>query len=568
MSTGMKIAILLVVIAEPVLAQPQPSAQLSDVRCGSYCLYIALDALGVEPGSWRDFEGLVGPPGERGYSVASLEAAARHFGLQTSTIEASVDQLSRFSKPFACIALMENHFVLIRDADRATGLVRFIDPPREIQLPFDVFNVQFSRKMLLLSPSKLEIRTDYRKYLWWGGLSALILALTSWLIFKRGKLPGLARSNGRDPEVVNLVLLAVSTIATGLAGCGAGTNNAALHNSSQDDRPEKSLIVVPKIVDFGIINTNGLDEIKEAIFVIKNQDHKILRIAEVTKSCTCTTVDLDSSEIRPGGQTTLKASIRVGDEAGPRQSNLKVIFGDRTVPEISLAIRWSAKTQIFVDPTPISPGRIKVGVPAKLRAKIRARGGSLCPDCRFVCQVNDAILNTSARVTASDLVIARGHGSEESFAETPSEIGDIEVDIAASEESGDYRRGVDLKWLCGNSTRSQLFIPIEWSVKAPVEISPSRLFLGQYPVDETVEAKVLLRSNDGKSFRIKAISCDDSSALQKISHDANVAISHEVRFSIKIPKASGLKRVILTFLLESNSDSTVQIQLPVSVIAR
>lgn len=158
----------------------------SDVRCGSYCLYVALNAMDLEPGTFESFEQRIGPPGPQGYSVQQLQLAAEEAGAQTLAAETTLENLIYRDRDedFACVTMVnENHFVLLYEVN-ADG-VSVIDPPSEYQSSLSTFEKVWNGRVLLLSvvPLRAEESVAWSRsveiILWRTGLAVLGTFLAS-----------------------------------------------------------------------------------------------------------------------------------------------------------------------------------------------------------------------------------------------------------------------------------------------------------------------------------------------------------------------------------------------------
>jgi ABC-type bacteriocin/lantibiotic exporter with double-glycine peptidase domain len=121
-----------------------------DVRCGGYCLFVGLKALGFEIRDYSALESRLGPPGRLGYSIEDLSKAAESYRAQVAGVETSIARLQERTGRFACIALLDRgHFVLVYDV--RDGLVFVADPPDKSTISVEAFQVIWNGKALLIS---------------------------------------------------------------------------------------------------------------------------------------------------------------------------------------------------------------------------------------------------------------------------------------------------------------------------------------------------------------------------------------------------------------------------------
>lgn len=159
--------VLLIAAAEP------PAADETDLRCGSYCLYVSLKALDVPVESFETLEEQLGEPTvAEGYSLAQLQESAEHFGAHTLGVQTTIEDLRRRPGRFACIAhIRGHHFVNIAEIDEEEALI--IDAPREYRLPLDTLRAEWDGTALLISDSPLLPEEELPHPIWYRVLIAV-----------------------------------------------------------------------------------------------------------------------------------------------------------------------------------------------------------------------------------------------------------------------------------------------------------------------------------------------------------------------------------------------------------
>jgi ABC-type bacteriocin/lantibiotic exporter with double-glycine peptidase domain len=168
--------VILVLAATIGADGPQQKPDI-DVRCGSYCLYVALKAFDCPVESFAELDGKLGEPSLAGYSLGQLDEAARVYGAHTLGVETTIENLQRRPGRFACLTLVgDAHFVLM--ADVRDEKVSIIDPPESSSIPLDTFRSRWSGTALLISDRPLLREEDLPQPFPWVTLLAVAAATT------------------------------------------------------------------------------------------------------------------------------------------------------------------------------------------------------------------------------------------------------------------------------------------------------------------------------------------------------------------------------------------------------
>ena len=143
-----RLILLLSIGTQTPIERPSPS---DDVRCGSYCLFVALSTMRACPETLEQLEQSIGSRGPTGYSMLQLQEEANRRGLATAMAETTLDNLlyrrSHLGETFVCITLIdERHFVLLWSIEK--GLAQLCDPPRMVQISDSTLQAHWSKKVL------------------------------------------------------------------------------------------------------------------------------------------------------------------------------------------------------------------------------------------------------------------------------------------------------------------------------------------------------------------------------------------------------------------------------------
>lgn len=164
--------------------QPQLPATTVDLRCGGYCLFVALRALDQTTMTYAEFERKLGPPGPAGYSMGQLAEVARSLGAHAMGVQTTLDNLRARQGQFACIALVDrSHFLMI--ADIKEDYLEVIDPPQHYGVPQTTFEQLWKGDALLISPDPLVEEGALAPRATWpwpaAGASLIVVALLTLL---------------------------------------------------------------------------------------------------------------------------------------------------------------------------------------------------------------------------------------------------------------------------------------------------------------------------------------------------------------------------------------------------
>jgi len=157
----------MLIFALTALVLPEPTDARDgtpDLRCGSYCLYVALKALSVTDVDFATFDSSMGEPSRLGFSLLDLATSAQSHGAKCLTVQTDLDSMARIREPFACIAFLKSHhFVCVYSLSHQT--VRIIDPPDEYDMDRAQFEAIWSGNALLISRSTLSLAGSWRIWL-------------------------------------------------------------------------------------------------------------------------------------------------------------------------------------------------------------------------------------------------------------------------------------------------------------------------------------------------------------------------------------------------------------------
>ncbi|MGC8642354.1 MAG: cysteine peptidase family C39 domain-containing protein, partial [Isosphaeraceae bacterium] len=285
------------------LANAQAPSKKPNLKCGAYCLYVALRALDVDVPNYDALEKELGLPGRLGYSMSDLARVAELHGAHVKGMETHLEDLASRRQRLAYICLSSTgHFVCLYNVDGA--LVHLVDPPEVLSVPVDTFKQQWTGKVLLISDSPIRESASIVPHGPWAwGLLIATIATACLLVV-------LLKRSTRINRLTAPILVILSIFIA--QGC---------RPSAQRERPRGELPrieISPQIVDLGHVTT-GPDS-HEVRAKVKNVGTAPLAISRTESSCGCTVAELPGEPVQPGATDWIRLKIRTGLEPGPRGS--------------------------------------------------------------------------------------------------------------------------------------------------------------------------------------------------------------------------------------------------------
>jgi hypothetical protein len=145
-----------------------------------------------------------------------------------------------------------------------------------------------------------------------------------------------------------LICLAVGGTAT-LSCANPGSTNAPAGKGPR-------IVCEKPVFNFGEVENT---EVVKHVFVLQNAGDAPLTIKKVRPTCGCTVADLDKKLIEPGGRATLSARLSLRGRKGAQNKSIRIESDDPLTPRIRLYMKGTVITQVAVEPSYISFGRLK-----------------------------------------------------------------------------------------------------------------------------------------------------------------------------------------------------------------
>jgi hypothetical protein len=535
-----------------------------DVRCGSYCLLVALDALGKGPGDLDELERVLGPASLAGYSMLQLGQAAEHYGLKTISVETSMENLLARPERFACITLInKNHYVLVYDITESSVFIA--DPPRKYRINPDLFASIWSRKALLVGPAPFRSEESIARWRFVRrlGLTVIIgaglLALATSVFAICSKL-----WRKQHPRRVATVLIAAMQGL--LAGCGREDEQMPDATRSSipvglEARGGGSLSIQPPHINLGRIHKLSPGQSASVQAKLVNLGLDDLNILGVSSSCDCTHTSLGEKRIRPGSATTLDATIRLGESTVPTSTRIVIRSSDPISPVSELVISWQVRNPIYSEVSSLDLPGLVPGEGTERTVAVHLDGISLCKRCVIRAEPGSRTLSCSF----SSIEFQRSPDHAPAPDPPDYEIGKLRVVIPPQDDERHYSEFISLEVRCGEESRARFTLPVSWTVTPIVQVSPHRLSLGTTRPGEQAHLKVLLRSKRGQLFRVLRGFCDTPEVLVGITSSERRDTLHVLDLEARTPQTEGPWRT--TIHVETDHPEAEHIEIPLSGLA-
>ncbi len=162
-----------------------------------------------------------------------------------------------------------------------------------------------------------------------------------------------------------------------------------LHAGDEDSlsAPPPDIRFEEGVFDFGIVLKG---EKVTHIFKFKNEGEGLLRIEKVRSTCGCTTADLKSKEILPGGEGEIEVRFSSGAYNGQITKRVYVHSNDPDEGIVALEIKGRVKSDVRVIPSRLYLGEIEKGEGGTWKFKVipvdieKLNIIKLETDCRYI----------------------------------------------------------------------------------------------------------------------------------------------------------------------------------------
>lgn len=226
------------------------------------------------------------------------------------------------------------------------------------------------------------------------------------------------------------------------------------------------------------------------VFSLRNTGDAVLHISQVKSSCGCTAAVVSESDVSPGGEARVLASLDTGRVVGRTAKVLSVYSDDPQVPVAALTLTGEVLADLAVSPNPVYLGRLRRGEAVSREVVIRpGRPGG----------------------TAT----VRGVGGELSGLQTRLEVGQdgtqrLHLALDGNAPLGRFTRELHLQTT--SARQPEIVLPVFGSIEGDIVVLPSQVSFGVARSGASPERRVLIRNRGLQPLNVRRVTVPESFA--------------------------------------------------------
>jgi Protein of unknown function (DUF1573) len=276
-------------------------------------------------------------------------------------------------------------------------------------------------------------------------------------------------------------------------------------------------------------------------FRVKNNTKGDVNISNVRVSCGCTSAWAVKTHLAPGEETAVMARMDTTRFSGPKTVTIFVQFDSPSFDEVRLWVTANGRSDFTVSPDGFTFGQVKRGTAAEVAVTVNFYGTDL--------KLTEA--KTESNYIKTTITEAKGENGTVSFV--------VKAKLRADTPVGKWYSDIWLK--TNNAGLTQIRVPLNVEIEAPLSITPDAVALGRVKVDGETERRVILRGV--QPFKIKKIEGLDDQLTAKDSTEDSKAV-HVLTVKLKPDKAGELSRKI-RIITDLKEDNEVEVQVNAQV---
>ncbi len=254
----------------------------------------------------------------------------------------------------------------------------------------------------------------------------------------------------------------------------------------------------PKIVcdapthDFGTADSSQTIDHE---YVIKNEGDLSLEIGQVRPSCGCTVANISERSVPPGGETRVTARLSLAGRMGRQQKSIVIESNDPKQPQFILTLQGEVSVAVNVQPDRIVFGQLNAE--AGQSAEVQLNGSGTPP------------FHITNVETSSSNIVAKYETTEDGKSYK------LNVQVAGPLPDGAFNGYVRVS--TDHPAKPVIEIPVTAMVVGALLVAPQEILLAAQSPDGQVQTRyVIVRSSEGKTFKIESVDTPDSSVTTQI----------------------------------------------------
>jgi len=255
------------------------------------------------------------------------------------------------------------------------------------------------------------------------------------------------------------------------------------------------------------------------VFHLKNTGDTPLRISNVKSSCGCTAAVVSESDVQPGGEARVLATLDTSRVAGRTTKVLSVYSDDPQVPVAALTLTGEVLADLVLSPNPTYLGRLRRGETVSREVVIRpGRPGGT--------------------------TVVRAVGGELSGLQTRLELrpdGSQRLLLALDPGVPLGRFSRELRLETTSTRQPVIVLPVFGSIEGDVVVLPSQVSFGVARAGASPERRLLIRNRGLHPLTVRRVAVPDSFAysLRTLEDGLEYQLSLKLRDDVRPGTVSG-----------------------------
>jgi len=224
------------------------------------------------------------------------------------------------------------------------------------------------------------------------------------------------------------------------------------------------------------------------VFGLRNTGDAVLHISQVKSSCGCTAAVVSASDVPPGDEARVVASLDTGRIVGRTTKVLSVYSDDPQVPVAALTLTGEVLADLAVSPNPVYLGRLRRGETASREVVIRpGRPGG----------------TATVRSVGGEL-----EGLQTRLEVAPDGSQRLQIALAGNTPLGRFSR--ELRLQTTSMRQPEIVLPVFGSIEGDVVVLPSQVSFGVASSGASPERRVLIRNRGLQPLNVRRVTVPES----------------------------------------------------------